>query len=108
MRLTYKILAQLVSDKLKSLEVCHDEVEAYNPRYSSNNIECGACLIHFNVITNYSRCSLYGFQWRKEIEEIINSGKYIIKITPKNYGFLTDSEVSFVKLLPHHQFKKGN
>lgn len=97
-RLTYKLLSKLVSEKLRSLEIEHDSVETYNPRHSSDNIEGGACLIIFKVYSGKNWVSLLGWQWRAEIEQIINSGSYRIQIKLKERFTINDAEVCFEKI----------
>jgi hypothetical protein len=96
-RLTYKKLAVIVSEKLHSAEFKHDTVEVYNPRHRGDDIEAGACLIIFKVNKKDNYTTLHGFQWRIEIEKIINTGNYSIEINLQNRFTLSDAEIRFIK-----------
>lgn len=100
MRLTYKKLAQLVSDKLNSVEYEHAKVECYNPRHRSDDIEAGACLIVFRIFLKGDdrSFSMLGFQWISDIQHIVNSKSYKIIIDQRDKYTLVDAEIRFVKI----------
>lgn len=97
MRLTYKKLASIVSEKLKSLGIEHDSVVAYFTRYRSIDYEGGAAIINYRIFYGDNETIMYGFQWFSEIKEIVK-GKYSIQIFPKDRFTITDGEIRFAPL----------
>ena len=99
MRLTYKKLAELVSEKLTTIGINHTKVQAQYTRLRSDDYEGGAAIIMFFVYINENDYfNLLGFQWLREIEEIINNERpYIITIETRHkfYLSLNDAEVTF-------------
>lgn len=98
MRLTYKKLANIVSDKLTSVGIKHSKVKAYNPRFRSDDIEGGAACIIYTIHVGNNFCTVFSFQWISEIQDIINTGQYNINIFPKDRFTIRDSEIRFKKL----------
>lgn len=110
MRLTYKILASLVEAQFKKVEIDVHHVEAYNPRHRGDDIEGGACLTVFRIFINAQDWfTMFGFQWRSDIEDIVNSKNYKIIIKEPHGGMrgvLNDGEIEFVSLNPKNSRTK--
>lgn len=97
-RLTYKKLAEIVSEKLRSVDINHESLEAFNSRNTSDDIEAGACLITFRIKKAQSYTTMIGFQSNTEIEQIINTGSYSVQIFPTNQFTITDAEIRFINI----------
>jgi hypothetical protein len=96
MRLTYKKLAQIISDKLKSVEVNHVKVEAYNPRHQGHEIEGGAATIIYKIYVDQENYfTMFAGQWISEIQQIVSSKNYQIAIDPKSRFTLSDGHIWF-------------
>jgi hypothetical protein len=95
MRLTYKILSKIISDKLNSCEFKHDTVDAWNPKHRGQDLEAGAACINYSVTVDGDSFVMYSGQWISEIQDIINSGEYIIEMSRNNRFNLVDTWIWF-------------
>lgn len=97
MRLTYKSLGLLVSEKLKLLEIEHDSVTAYYTRYRGYDYEAGAAIINYRIVFGMHETAMYGFQCFSEIKKIVKT-KHSIVISPKSRFTISEAEIRFVSL----------
>ncbi len=92
MRIDHKNLRKWLQDKLDYYSIDWKVEESYSTRFSSDQIQSGACRMVFICSSGFNKCSVLCFYDCTQLRELINSG-YSLTLKLKDRQFLDNAEI---------------